>query len=653
MRKGFRFRRGLSISIAAALAIACFGIYPLLAKTDFTDGKIPPPYFAVPDTGGANNGPGQKDLTQMGWIEDVTTAGGPYIDLFFSWDENTVSGGNTLDGCVLFDNNGNTLIDFAVCGSVNGKPNSMFLKSVTAYTCVDTRNDRCGSPVVKPYVAGDVVGGALKVSPLTNFPASSDELTTNTDPFAAGAGYPYDTTLRLRIKRSFLPAGAKMTNVCSYPSTQPNSDPSDCNVPPGSGFLQITKDAHQTAAPYKTFSFNVISNPSTIGGENNCPAATPCNLTATQVQTATLSLLVGTASIAEAVPNGWSLLKSYCGAESNSNNNPLSVAIESGVIAQCKFENGLDVGTIKLTKIVSDAGTFKISIIGATTTEKVVGSGGSILATNLPTGSYTLQESDGGGLLANYTSVYTCNVLDASGAQISTFSEQGTSTGTLQLARNQTIDCTFTNTRMGGTLTIVKTVNNAAWPAGDSNAKTPSNFTYQVFDKDDNVVQSGNFGNGTVTHTLDPNFSPYKVVEASVAGYDMTNYTGCVNISIVSGGQTTCAITNTAQKAAPTGTTTMKWTINDAFTLAGFRGNPAAGTPTPKVQFRVYTNTTCTGAPLYTETVDIGSNGQAATVTGVLVPAGTYRWIADYAGNAYNNPFATACGSEVTVITGN
>jgi hypothetical protein len=87
------------------------------------------------------------------------------------------------------------------------------------------------------------------------------------------------------------------------------------------------------------------------------------------------------------VPSGWSLLKSYCGAESNSNNNPLSVAIESGVIAQCKFENGLDVGTIKLTKFVSDAGTFKISIAGATTTEKVVGNGGSIIATSLPTGS--------------------------------------------------------------------------------------------------------------------------------------------------------------------------------------------------------------------------------------------------------------------------
>jgi hypothetical protein len=653
MRKGFRLGRGVSFFSLSALMLACFGIFPLLAKTDFTDGKIPAPYFAVPDSGGANNGPGQKDLTQMGWFEDVSNASNPVIDLFWSWDEVTVSGGNTLDGCALFDSNGNTLIDFAICGSINGKANAMYLKSVTAYTCVDSRNDRCGSPAVQSYGSSDIVGGGLKANPLSNPPLATDELTTNTDPFAAGAGSPYDTTLRLRIRRSFLPANSKLTNVCSYPSTQPNSDPSDCNNPPGSGFLQITKDAHQTEAPYKTFSFNVSSNPSTATGENNCPAATPCNVTATQVQTATLSLLVGTASIQEVVPTGWSLLKSYCGAESNSNNNPLAVTIESGVIAQCKFENGLDVGTIKLTKYVNDAGTFTLSIVGATTTSKVVGNGGSITATNLPTGSYTLQEANGGALLSNYASSYSCTVLDQNGGQISVFTEQGTSTGVLQLARNQTIDCAFTNTRIGGSLTITKTVDNTAYPGGDPNAKSPSDFTYQVYNKDNTVVASGNFGNGSVSHNLDPNYSPYRVVEASVAGYDMTNYTGCVNIDIQSGSQLTCAITNTARRATPTGTTTMRWVIHDAFTLASFRGNPAAGSPTPKVQFRLYTNTTCTGTPLYTESVDIGSNGQASTITGVAVSPGTYRWIAQYAGNAYNDPFTTTCGSEITTISGN
>src|ERR1051325_1364978 len=153
MRKGFRIRRSFALFLLAALMFTIQGMLPVLAKTDFAGGKVPPPYFAVADSGGANNGPGQKDLTQMGWFEDVTTSGGPYIDLFWSWDEITIGGGNTLDGCALFDSNGNTLIDFAICGSATGKSGGMYLKSVTAYTCIDSRNDRCGSPVVKSFAA--------------------------------------------------------------------------------------------------------------------------------------------------------------------------------------------------------------------------------------------------------------------------------------------------------------------------------------------------------------------------------------------------------------------------------------------------------------------------------------------------------------------
>jgi hypothetical protein len=97
----------------------------------------------------------------------------------------------------------------------------------------------------------------------------------------------------------------------------------------------------------------------------------------------------------------------------------------------------------------------------------------------------------------------------------------------------------------------------------------------------------------------------------------------------------------------------MKWVIHDSFSLAGFRGNPAEGSPTPKVQFRVFTTADCSGAALYTESVNIGTDGKASTVTGVAVPTGTYRWLAQYPGNVYNSAFTTACGSELTTITGN
>jgi len=40
------------------------------------------------------------------------------------------------------------------------------------------------------------------------------------------------------------PADVSLLNVCSYPSGQPNSDPSDCVFKENSGFLTIVKVAN-------------------------------------------------------------------------------------------------------------------------------------------------------------------------------------------------------------------------------------------------------------------------------------------------------------------------------------------------------------------------------------------------------------------------
>ena len=45
------------------------------------------------------------------------------------------------------------------------------------------------------------------------------------------------------------PALAKLINVCSYPSREPNSDPSDCVFEPNNGFLTIVKTADDATTP--------------------------------------------------------------------------------------------------------------------------------------------------------------------------------------------------------------------------------------------------------------------------------------------------------------------------------------------------------------------------------------------------------------------
>jgi hypothetical protein len=291
-----------------------------------------------------------------------------------------------------------------------------------------------------------------------------------------------------------------------------------------------------------------------------------------------------------------------------------------------------------------------LSIAGPTTVEDVVGTGGSITAQNVPVGSYILSESSAGGLLSNYASSYSCVVKDQNGSQISAFADQNTTTGTLQLVRNQTIDCTFTNTRLGGKLTITKSLNNDAYPVGSPGRKTLPDFLYEVSDKNGLVVFNGNFSAGSVSHNLDPNFAPYNVVEKNNAGYSVA-YSDCTAIMVQSGGQYNCLVTNTGIKQVPTGTTTMKWILHDSFTLASFRGNPADGGA--QVVFTLYAGVVCSGTPIHTETINIGSDGKASTSAGKVVGTGTYRWIAKYNSNAYNQSFTTACGSEETTITGN
>ncbi len=41
---------------------------------------------------------------------------------------------------------------------------------------------------------------------------------TDTDPFTAGDQYPNNSTIRLKIRKGFLPAGAVLANVCTFPA---------------------------------------------------------------------------------------------------------------------------------------------------------------------------------------------------------------------------------------------------------------------------------------------------------------------------------------------------------------------------------------------------------------------------------------------------
>ncbi len=67
-----------------------------------------------------------------------------------------------------------------------------------------------------------------------------------------------------------------------------------------------------------------------------------------------------------------------------------------------------------------------------------------------------------------------------------------------------------------------------------------------------------------------------------------------------------------------------------AFLTGGFQ-------PTGTIRFDLYNNETCTGPPVFTDTVTVAGNGEYTTRPFILPAAGIYHFVATYSGDANNN----------------
>ena len=73
----------------------------------------------INDEQGANDEPGQKDLTQLG----IDYAGLPNsVFVQFNLDDTAWSGNNSGDGCTLFDTDADLNVNFSLCATVKGDP---------------------------------------------------------------------------------------------------------------------------------------------------------------------------------------------------------------------------------------------------------------------------------------------------------------------------------------------------------------------------------------------------------------------------------------------------------------------------------------------------------------------------------------------------
>jgi hypothetical protein len=216
---GKKRRRRLAVFAPLAL-LAVASVMLIAASAAPALNTDPGTYSTQEDQDGANDEPGQKDLTLQGTnTSNLPTA----INVLWNWDETSVGGGNTLDGCALFDTDtsgaglGNADAVFcATVGNVSKSNKTLELKFETLYGCGDTRNDRCAQ--------------AITVKPQSTETRCELALDSDSNPFDASL----DTRIFCTVVLGDVNATtAVLINTCSYPSGEPNSDPSDCVLIPG------------------------------------------------------------------------------------------------------------------------------------------------------------------------------------------------------------------------------------------------------------------------------------------------------------------------------------------------------------------------------------------------------------------------------------
>jgi Prealbumin-like fold domain len=343
----------------------------------------PPTFNFVNDENGADDQPGQKDLSAQAVA--VPSPGDLWVA--WKWDVTSLSGGNTGDACALFDTDTDARVNFAICVTIEGNPAVQAATSPRVYTCGDGKVDRCTSTYTQ-------------VTPINSACGVNNQAT---DPFHSGQK---DTQATCHVDLADVGGSgtANLVNTCSYPSQQPTSDPSDCVLIPRDAFIRIAKTASPNSG---SFPFNLDGT---------------LAFTASGTQTSSyIAITSGTThphSVQELLPTGWSIsgtpsCSGQSGTGSSGGTYSSSTHTISGIVANsdnnvtCSFSDVQQKATLDISKSSSDSGAQTGAVFtlysGADTTGSVIGTctvvasghcGSSTPSfSDLTTGQYTLDET--------------------------------------------------------------------------------------------------------------------------------------------------------------------------------------------------------------------------------------------------------------------
>jgi|GEM_PF-1454717 len=504
-------------------------LFPLASAGIFAAHAAAAPICIV-DTAGANDEPGQKDLTKLCVdYANVPTS----VSTTWNWDETGTGGSNTMDACNLFDTNGDGNINYSVCVTTQGDPAT--LQTVTTYSCGDAKSDRCTSPV----------------TPVSSGTTSCDVTQVTNDPFPSGTSSPNDTQGACTVDLSSVGgSSAKLIDVCSYPSSEPNSDPSDCVIAqPKAGKLEVKK--------------NLV--PSTDSGLFNLQVdgTTKAANVTNNGTTGEVVLPVGNHSVGETAGTSTSLA-GYSSSISCRNLNGTGSVVASGTgtsLASVPVADGDDI-----VCVITNTASGSITIVKDAVPNSPQDFG--FTATGTGVSNFSLDD-DSDPTLSNtktFTSLgagsYSFTETATSGWDLSTINCSGGSTSvngatvTVNLTAGQNVTCTYTNTSKGHLVVEKTTV-----PASD-----PTVFSITA--SGTGTITGG--GAGTVSDATDQTYEvtpgTYSVSETVPSGWSKTGDT-CQSVVIAAGATVHCTLTNTKLAKLKIVKTTDPSSSSQAFTF--------------------------------------------------------------------------------------
>jgi hypothetical protein len=312
------------------------------------------------DDAGPNDVPSQVDLNCMSRADNIAGR----IGVRWTWDDIDVWGGsNTGDACALLDTNNDGKANFALCDRINVISGQLTQIATILYSCKNQGKfgevDRCFSS--EPVTVSSTSCSISNVS--EGFPGQGED---GSDTQAECSVLLTELGTNVNI------ANVDLINVCSYPSGSPNSNPFDCVVRAGAGFLVIVKSTTPSSDSYFGFQLRNASNTAdaiATNGQSKWSVQGGATSAAIPVDS-------GSYALTELLPTNWSLASINCVRDAQStgsrgtggsSNTQLNFSILRGQTTTCTYNNTLGgSGLVTFTVVVSNDGTGNVTLTSLT-----------------------------------------------------------------------------------------------------------------------------------------------------------------------------------------------------------------------------------------------------------------------------------------------